>query len=113
MENGHLMTPLIRSVGPVFLFKNNYTINNFFQTQTHCPWLIFCEERISEQIFNDHTLYTPLHMYNYIQDVIGLIGEWKCPVYLYSVLLLSESAISMCMCAYVCMRVRERESVRG
>ncbi len=86
----------------------NDTINYFFR-------LIglgsFSVKNISEQIFNDHTLYTPLHVY-ITYRMFGSTGhrdnksvEILGPVYLHSVLLLSGLAVSMCVCAYVWERV--------
>ena len=52
-----------------YLSKEKWYDQLFFQTHTQRPWLTFCEEHISEHIFNDHPLYTPpTHLY-YIQGV--------------------------------------------
>jgi len=42
-----------------FYQMKKYTINYFFQTQTHWPWLILCEEYISEHIFNEKKTVHP------------------------------------------------------
>ena len=60
---------VLGSVGPVtFFYQNkNNMINYFFQTQAHWPWVIFCEEHISDHIFIDRTFNPPpTHLY-YIQ----------------------------------------------
>ncbi len=107
-----------------FFIKRKYTRPIFFQTQTHWPWLIFWEEPLSEDIFNDHSLTVhPLHIYithrMFWSMDPGLISEWKFEVmcsftlsYNCLGLLLICVCVFMCVCVCVCVCVRERERER-
>ena len=60
-----------------YLCKEKWYDKLFVQTHTQWRWLIFCEEHISEHIFNDHPLYTP-PPYTFILDTgcSGLTQVW-------------------------------------
>ena len=99
------------SVGPVFIFyqKKNYTIHNFFNLR-----LIglgsFSVKNIYPNTFSMTTHCTPpLHIY-ITHRMFGSTGpganksvEILGPVYLYSVLLLSGLAVSVCVCVFLYM----------